>query len=67
MTVSVDQIIESLGGAEALARLTGVGTEAIRKWRQTHAIPARHWPAVIAATGFSLDDMPGASIPNAPT
>jgi carbamoyl-phosphate synthase small subunit len=65
MTVSVDQIIESLGGAEALARLTGVGTEAIRKWRQTHAIPARHWPSVISATGFSLGDMPGANIPTA--
>ena len=37
----------------------GVGTEAIRKWRQAHAIPARHWPAVIAATGLSLSDMPG--------
>ena len=65
MTVTVDQIIESLGGAEALAKLTGVGTEAVRKWRQTHAIPSRHWPAVIAATGFSFAEMPGAPTPAA--
>ena len=52
MPVTVDEIIERLGGAEAAARLTGVGTEAVRKWRQAHAIPSRHWPAVIAATGL---------------
>lgn len=65
MTVTVDQIILSLGGADALAQLTGVGTEAVRKWRQTQAIPSRHWPVVIAATGFSFAEMPGASTPAA--
>ncbi len=60
MIVTVESIIETLGGAEALARLTGVGTEAIRKWRQTQAIPTRHWPVVIGATGLALGDMPGA-------
>ena len=59
MPANVDDIIESLGGAEALARLTSVGTEAVRKWRQTRAIPSRHWPAIIAATGLSLAEMPG--------
>ena len=59
MPVTVDEIVERLGGAEAAARLTGVGTEAVRKWRQAHAIPSRHWPAVIAATGMSLADLSG--------
>ncbi len=56
----VDQIIAKLGGADAAARLTGVGTEAIRKWRQSGAIPARHWPSIIQASGLTLADMPGA-------
>ena len=59
MPATVESIIETLGGAEALARLTGVGTEAVRKWRQTQAIPTRHWPAVIAASGLTMADMPG--------
>jgi carbamoyl-phosphate synthase small subunit len=54
---SVDEIIERLGGAEAATKLTGVGSEAIRKWRQARAIPAKHWAAVIAATGLALSDL----------
>ncbi|PPQ29583.1 glutamine-hydrolyzing carbamoyl-phosphate synthase small subunit [Rhodopila globiformis] len=57
MPIAIDHIIERLGGAEAAARLTGVGTEAVRKWRQNNAIPSRHWPAVIAATGLTLADL----------
>jgi carbamoyl-phosphate synthase small subunit len=54
MPVTVDSIIDRLGGPEAAARLTGVGTEAVRKWRQAEAIPSRHWAAIIAATGLTL-------------
>ncbi len=61
MPASVDEIIERLGGAEAAARLTGVSTEAVRKWRQARTIPSRHWPAVIDATGLRLADLSGAS------
>ena len=57
MPTTVETIIDRLGGAEAAAQLTGVGTEAVRKWRQAGAIPSRHWPAVIAATGLSLADL----------
>lgn len=61
---SVSEIIDRLGGIDAAARLTGVGTEAVRKWRQAAAIPSRHWPAVIAATGLSLTDLQGgAAVP----
>lgn len=63
MAQSVESIIDKTGGAEALARLTGVGTEAVRKWRQAQAIPARHWPAILGATGLTLADMPGADLP----
>ena len=59
MTISVDEIIERLGGAGEAARLTGVGTEAVRKWRQSRAIPARHWPVLIAATGLAFADVAG--------
>ncbi|MCC7280740.1 MAG: glutamine-hydrolyzing carbamoyl-phosphate synthase small subunit [Acetobacteraceae bacterium] len=59
-TTTVDGIIEAMGGAEATARRLGVGTEAVRKWRQAHSIPSRHWPSIIAATGLALADMPGA-------
>jgi len=57
---SVDDILSLLGGPEAAASRCGVGTEAIRKWRQARAIPARHWPAILQATGLSLADLPGA-------
>jgi carbamoyl-phosphate synthase small subunit len=62
MPHSVDSIIERLGGADAAARLTGVGTEAVRKWRQSGSIPSRHWAAVIATTGLTLSDLPGGPI-----
>ena len=55
--VSVDEILARLGGAEAAAQLTGVGSEAIRKWRQARAIPSKHWSAIVAATGLSFTDL----------
>ena len=63
MTISVDEIIERLGGPEPAARRLGVGTEAVRKWRQSQTIPARHWPALLAATSLGLHDLPGAPQP----
>jgi len=61
MAVNVDEVIERLGGAEAAARLAGVSTEAVRKWRQARAVPSRHWQAVISATGLDLSDLSGAA------
>jgi carbamoyl-phosphate synthase small subunit len=57
MMLNVDEIIDRLGGAEAAARLTGVGLEAIRKWRQARAVPSKHWPAIMAATGLGFSEM----------
>jgi carbamoyl-phosphate synthase small subunit len=60
-----DDVIDRLGGAEAAARLTGVTTEAVRKWRQAAAIPSRHWAAISAATGLPLDSFVAEAEPSA--
>jgi carbamoyl-phosphate synthase small subunit len=57
MPLTVDAIIQKLGGAEQAAALLGVGTEAIRKWRQARAIPPKHWTAILRATGLQLSDL----------
>jgi carbamoyl-phosphate synthase small subunit len=62
MTVSIAELIERLGGADAAANLAGVSADAIRKWRTAGAIPSRHWPAIMAATGLAMDDLPRAAI-----
>lgn len=55
--MNIDTIITRLGGIEQAARITGVSTEAIRKWRQAKAIPSRHWSVIIQETGLSLSDL----------
>jgi carbamoyl-phosphate synthase small subunit len=54
---TVDNIIALMGGLDSAAARCGIGTEAVRKWRQARAIPAKHWPAIIAATGLTLADL----------
>ena len=66
MSITVEDLIARLGGADAAAERLGVGTETLRKWRQTRSIPARHWPALIAATGLDLADLPFAPRRNLP-
>lgn len=66
MPLSVNDIVLRLGGPEAVARLTNVSPEALRKWKQSGAIPSKHWRTIIAAAGLTLGDMPGsASDPSA--
>ena len=60
MAHSVDDILERLGGAEAVSRLTGVGAEAIRKWRQARAIPPKHWASLSSAAGIAINELPRA-------
>ncbi|MFC0409257.1 glutamine-hydrolyzing carbamoyl-phosphate synthase small subunit [Roseomonas elaeocarpi] len=55
---SVEEIITLMGGAEAVASRCGVGLEAVRKWRQSRAIPPKHWAAVLSATGLGFHEMP---------
>jgi carbamoyl-phosphate synthase small subunit len=57
MSISIAELIDRLGGADAAASLTGVSADAIRKWRAAGAIPSRHWPAICAATGISMADL----------
>jgi len=65
MALTVDDILERLGGAEAVSRLTGVGAEAIRKWRQARAIPAKHWASLSNAAGVPMTELPQASVADA--
>jgi carbamoyl-phosphate synthase small subunit len=58
---SVDEIITLLGGLEGAAARCGIGTEAVRKWRQARAIPTKHWPAILGATGLTLAELPGSN------
>ncbi len=60
MSISIAEIIDRLGGADAAASLTGVSADAIRKWRAAGVIPSRHWPAISAATGIGMDALPRA-------
>ena len=60
---SIDAIIEKLGGPEAAAKLTGVGAEALRKWRQARAVPAKHWSTIMAATGLPMEALSGEPAP----
>jgi carbamoyl-phosphate synthase small subunit len=57
MPISISDLIERLGGPDEAARLTGVTTEAVRKWRTANAIPSRHWSAIMAATGLSMEEL----------
>ncbi|RBM09611.1 glutamine-hydrolyzing carbamoyl-phosphate synthase small subunit [Novacetimonas cocois] len=57
MPMTIEDIIQRLGGPEQAARLTGVSTEAVRKWRQARAIPPKHWTVVLRETGLSLSDL----------
>ncbi len=64
MPMTVEAIIDRLGGAEQAARLTGVGTEAVRKWRQARLVPPKHWAAILSATRLEVADLsPAAQVP----
>ena len=62
MSISIADLIDLLGGADAAATLTGVSPDAIRKWRTSGAIPSRHWPAICAATGLNMGDLPRSAV-----
>jgi carbamoyl-phosphate synthase small subunit len=66
MPISIATLIERLGGQEAAAALTGVSTDAIRKWRNASSIPARHWPAIMAATGLAMEELAPAALSATP-
>ena len=57
MNINVDRLVALLGGPEAAERLLGVGGEAIRKWRRTGLIPAKHWVPIRDATGLGMAEL----------
>ncbi|MDE1884183.1 MAG: carbamoyl phosphate synthase small subunit, partial [Rhodospirillales bacterium] len=59
MHTPIEEILRRLGGNEAAATLTGVSSEAVRKWRSAGAIPPRHWQSIMAATGLTWEDFSG--------
>jgi carbamoyl-phosphate synthase small subunit len=61
MPISIDAIIDRLGGADAAAALTKISPDAVRKWRTSDAIPSKHWPAIMAATGLAMEEFLRAS------
>jgi carbamoyl-phosphate synthase small subunit len=55
---TVEEIIALMGGPDAAAQRLGIGTEAVRKWRQARAVPPKHWAAIMAVTGLALPELP---------
>ena len=66
MPISISELIDRLGGPDDAARLTGVSADAIRKWRSSNAIPSRHWPAIMAATGVAMEELAPAAETDVP-
>jgi carbamoyl-phosphate synthase small subunit len=64
MSISIAELIDRLGGADAAATLTGITPDAIRKWRSSGAIPSRHWSAIMTATGLPMEDLPRLPLEN---
>ncbi len=63
----IDDLIARLGGPDEAARLTGVGLEAVRKWRQAGSIPSRHWAVLSRHTGLAMAEFAGALPPEVKT
>ncbi|TPW34961.1 glutamine-hydrolyzing carbamoyl-phosphate synthase small subunit [Oecophyllibacter saccharovorans] len=55
--MNIDALIEKTGGPARIAQLTGVGSEAVRKWRQAGTVPPKHWPALLQLPGITLADL----------
>mgnify|MGYP000981024358 CR=1 FL=1 len=57
MTRQIDTIpslIRAAGGDAALAALCGLRPGATKKWAQS-GVPEKHWSAITAATGITVD------------
>jgi hypothetical protein len=56
--MTVTQIIESRGGAKALAEALGKTPVAIRVWKSRNRIPRQAWPDLMAKfPDLTLDDL----------
>jgi hypothetical protein len=46
MLNSIPEIIEAIGGNDAVAKVTGVSRSAVSNWRLRGMIPAQHWLSI---------------------
>ena len=44
------QVVASLGGRNAVARLCEISGDAVKKWEQAAAIPSKHWRTIVRET-----------------
>jgi carbamoyl-phosphate synthase small subunit len=51
----IEELIAKAGGKDVVAAGCRVSTDALRKWIDAGAVPARHWPWFAATLGWSLD------------
>jgi len=58
----IADLIEKAGGSEAVSSGCKVSTDALRKWREAGAVPAKHWPWFAATLGWSLDRVMKAAV-----
>jgi len=54
---TVSEIIDSLGGTAAVARMTSLTAQAVSNWRARNSIPAKYWSVLVCggAGRVSLD------------
>jgi DNA-binding transcriptional regulator YdaS (Cro superfamily) len=55
--MSVDEIIERLGGVRMAATTLGLKRTTVAMWRRNGAVPLRHVPAVARALGVPVADV----------
>lgn len=61
---SVREIIESAGGAPAIAKASEgtVTVDVVYKWQQNRRIPDNHWPLVMPLANATADEMLAANL-----
>lgn len=67
--MSVETIIDDLGGTAAVAEGVGTNVSTVCNWRTRKRIPADWWPALVRIgkrKGITLDRLAEAQAPRAP-
>jgi hypothetical protein len=54
MDISVQWVIDQLGGTAGVRKVCGASTQAIWSWRQRCAIPVRYWRKLVVASNGAV-------------